>query len=165
MSPRKLPPFSLRKSWRETLAFVAGLLVMVGAFGPWFRARLVESPPLSAPTAEPVVLHAALGTAWTVALAAAFGLALGLSPLPRVWKASVRAALFGVAFAAAAASLLLGPNGFPFAWGGVFQEYEGLRPAWGFVLTAGGSLAAAGLLLSRLLDAAHAPDEASASRA
>lgn len=154
--PRKLPPFSMRKSWRETVAFAGGLVAVVGAFGPWFRATLVQDGPMSAPVTTEEVLLAAPQTAWIVALALACGLALGLSPLPRLTRLVARVSLFGLAVAALVASLVLGPSGFPFTWGGVFHEYEDVRPAWGFVLCAVGAIVGAIALLSRAREAAAA---------
>lgn len=160
MSPRKLPPFSVRKSWRETLAFAAGLLAMVGAFGPWFRVERTRHQIMGESITESAVLHPAASLAWSLALIAAFALALGLAPLPRAWKAASRAALFGLVFAVTAIAAAAGPEGFPFLWDGIFVEYHDVRPAWGFVLAAGGALAAGLLLLSRLTERdAHPADE------
>lgn len=155
-TPRRLPPFSALRSSRETSAFVCGLLVLAGAFAPWFRATRVDDPPMSPTTLSPETVYAALPAAWAIAILAAVGLALGLAPLPKPWKPAIRGALFAVAFLVCTAAALLGPSGFPFAWGGVFHDYVDIRPAWGVVFVAAGSFGAAVTLLWRARDAASA---------
>lgn len=157
------PPFSVRASWRETGAFVGGLAALVGAFGPWFRATLVTDPPMGEATREVVTLAGPSPAPLLVALACALALPLGLAPLRPALKHTLRCALFGLAALTAIGASLLGPNGFVFGWGGVFERYEDVRPLWGVVASVAGPALAALMVGSRLLQRLPSRTEASDS--
>lgn len=142
------PPFSLRASWRETTAFVAGSAAMIGAFGPWLHVSGTEHRVMADDVQFAETLWGGLSFGTPIALLCALAIAAAFAPVRPTIRVGARTALFGLALA-----IILGGVAWLATWGSfhVFRESEQWRPAWGLVLTVGGTLVAFGASLSRLL--------------